>query len=140
MNAIPVSRRVTLTSVLAVTAVPLALAVHAVHPDSELIRLCARHDALERQHLGLYDTITDEAERDVQLNLIDAVQNDLLSRILELKANTFEGLMTRVRTACLSDAQVAPDTMATLATSAYSNERQMAALVRDLMFHAGVAA
>lgn len=139
-NYTPANRRRIADIVAAASILSIVTLAHAsaAHPDAELIRLCARHDVLERQYRGLFDTIADDDERGEQLSMIEAVQDELLPRLLKLEAATYDGLMARVRTMCLNDTQVAPAAIDALATSVYSNEKQMAALVRDLTAHAGV--
>ena len=136
-NAMAASRRGLLAGVggaiLAGAAAPGAQ--DGAGADAELIELCGRFDALQRNVFSFYDgganaIEDDEARNETQKPLV-AAQMALLERIFELRAVTPAGFMARARTIWLweegADGLLAPENLE------WPSQKMMAALVRDMV-------
>ncbi|MGI4943469.1 MAG: hypothetical protein ACRYHQ_23370, partial [Janthinobacterium lividum] len=107
---------------------PLAPPFAAPDPDAALLTVCAAFDAVERRRNAMFDddTLTDEANA-----AIWEEQAPLVDRLCELQAVTIEGMRARARSLALYD-----DAMMERRT-VYTNDRLVAAVLRDLIGEAG---
>ncbi len=127
------TRRGVLGGAAALTVAPAALATPAdLHPDAELIAVCAEFDAIERHinshYAGGSRKIEDDEERDVAIAPFQEAQEPLLERIIELRASTPDGFIARARTLALWDTEA----IRHIGPENYLNERMLVALLRDM--------
>ena len=111
-------------------------AVLTPHPDAALLAALSEFDAIEHHFLSLYDRrhsryIEDDDDRDAVVVSLNEAQQPSLERVCSLPARTLEGILARVRTIVLQDAELNPAVDAV--TEGYANDRLMAALLRDLL-------
>ena len=66
-------------------------------PDAELIRLCAKFDALEQKRDESFSGIEDDDERDAFVAPIVEQQDALTDQILEMQPRTLEGFKALAR-------------------------------------------
>jgi hypothetical protein len=103
--------------------------------DTALIAALAEFDAIERYVFSLYpgevNAIEDDDERDALIRPLSEAQWGMLDRVCGVQARTLEGILARARTIVLQDGELDPavDAMA----DGYTNERLVAALLRDLL-------
>lgn len=125
----------------AAAAVPASGAVvqpaPSVHPDAELIALCAAHDDLERRYRASFDPssptyVEDDDARDLVNDPICDAQEPLAERICAMRATTLEGARARVRSILLWDADADP-AKDPLCLGRSINHRMTAAVFRDLL-------
>ena len=100
----------------------------APHPDAELLAACARFRALTAEHAAFFTDIPDEEERD---DAIDAMHDDweaALDPMCEAPpATTLAGVVARA----MALAESTPEKL--VVECGYWDERQLAALLRDLV-------
>ena len=105
-----------------------------IHPDAALLAALAEFDAIEHYFLSLYRGgsryIEDDDERTAAFQPFDEAQEPILEQVCSLQARTLEGIMARARTIVLQDAELDP---AADALEGYTNNRLVAALLRDLL-------
>ncbi len=97
-------------------------------PDAELLAVCAEFDAMEHRRNAMFDddTLTDEANAAIREE-----QAPLVDRLCEMQAITIEGMRARARSLVLYDDAVMER------HSVYTNDRIVAAVLRDLIGEAG---
>ena len=105
-----------------------------IHPDAPLLAALASFDAIERYFLSLYAGgtryIEDDDEREAAFQPFAETQEPILEQVCSLQARTLEGIPARARTIVLQDAELDP---AADALEGYTNNRLVAALLRDLL-------
>ena len=132
-----ISRRTLFGSAAAAVAIDAPViaeaAASAVHPDRELIAVCAEFDAIERHinshYAGGSRNIEDDEERDAVIAPFQEAQEPLLERIIALRATTPGGLKARARTLALWN----EDAMRHIGPGHYLEDRMLAALLRDMV-------
>ena len=107
---------------------PLAPPPAAPDPDAELLAVCAEFDAVEHRRNAMFDddTLTDEANASIRDE-----QEPLVDRLCDLQAMTIEGMRARARSLVLYDDAVMER------RTVYTNDRLVAAVLRDLIGEAG---
>ena len=107
---------------------PLAPVAASPDPDVELLAVCAEFDAVEHRRNAMFDndTLTDEANAAIREE-----QAPLVDRMCELQAVTPEGMRARARSLMLYDDAVM------VRRAIYTNDRLVAAVLRDLIGEAG---
>ena len=110
--------------------------------DAELIAALAEFDAIERHvnsHFeGGANAIVDDRERDAVIVPLWETEREPLERACRMRAVTLEGLQARARTIVLEDLDLDPEVDAI--TEGYTNDRLIAALLRDLLALGSTAA
>ena len=126
---------------LAAKAEPCPGSGHGMHPDAALLAALAEFDAIEHYFLSLYRGgsryIEDDDERTAAFQPFDEAQEPILEQVCSIQARTLEGILARARTIVLQDAELDP---AADALEGYTNNRLVAALLRDLLAMGGAVA
>jgi hypothetical protein len=97
--------------------------------SADILSLCAKFDALQREKSALFVMIPDDDEREFCVDAIEVKQEPLLYRLTELRASTMEEHRARARTLSLylGEVQLKED-----AASDLWPNRLTAAILRDL--------
>lgn len=111
-----------------------AMAVGAAHPDAELLEACARFRALNDRHAAIYNAeygpeFPDDDSKDAAWSIHRPQQSAALDALCAARATTLEGVVARG----LTLAEYAPDLMDPDERSDYVDDRQIMALLRDLV-------
>ena len=101
----------------------------AISPDGELIALCARFDALERQIIRSHDEDGEDNDAEAFRRKLSERQHPLLREIVALRATTLEGSQARARSLHLWDTEIADQGRY---EDANWNDALVWALIRDL--------
>lgn len=130
------TRRAVLGGAAGLVVAPAPGPTAARHPDAALLAACDAFYDLEGAYLatGFGHEIgsSEEAAADAEQERLSLAQAPLVARMCELRAVTREGQAARARSLALWDAELMKP------GKVYTNDRLMAAIVRDLL--AAVAA
>ena len=137
----------TASAVAAKTVLPMAALAEGAQavpssPDAALLVALGEFDAIEHRYQSLYPGgsrhIKDDDERDAVIRPLTEAQEPILDRACSLRARTLEGILARARTIVLQNLELDPAVDAM--KEGYTNDRLMAALLRDLLAMGGAKA
>ncbi len=100
----------TASAVGARAVLPAMAGAETLHPDAELLKVCAAFDALERQYLatdfGQPSRSPKGAAAEAERDRLHNAQRPLVNRMCQLRAVTREGHAARARSYALWDAEM----------------------------------